>query len=90
VKFLILFSLLIGIGSHLASPRGGAGVQTGLYFAMEKVSQPFTQAATGSQAAEKSRRPAQDAGLRYRLVHLLPAIMVAMWLCGFVAVILVW
>jgi uncharacterized protein (TIGR03435 family) len=90
LKFLIPFALLIGIGSHLASPRGGAGVQTGLYFTMEKVSQPFAPAATGSQAAEKSRRPAQDAGLRYRLVHLFPAILVAAWLCGFVVVLFLW
>src|SRR5208283_3854002 len=81
VKFLIPFSLLVGIGSHLASPRALPQTQSGFIFAMEEVSQPFTKAATRSQAAEKSRRPAQDAGLRYRLVHLLPAILVAMWLC---------
>ena len=34
VKFLIPFSLLIGIGSHLAWPRGPAGMRTGLYVAM--------------------------------------------------------
>ncbi len=90
VKFLIPFSLLIVLGSHLARPRGPAGMQTGLYVAMEEVSQPFTKAATWSQAAEKSRRPAQDAGLRTRLVHLLPAILVAAWLCGFVVVLFLW
>lgn len=90
VKFLIPFSLLIGIGSHLARPRALPQTEPGFFFAMEKVSQPFTQAATGSEAAEKSRRPAQDAGLRYRLVHLLPAILVAVWFCGFVVVLSVW
>src|SRR5208337_1662801 len=83
-KFLIPFSLLVGIGSHLAGPRALPQTEPSFFFAMEKVSQPFTQAASGSQAAEKSRRPAQDTGLRYRLVHLLPAILVAAWLCGFV------
>src|SRR5712692_5025201 len=43
VKFLIPFSLLIGIGSHLARLRGPAEMQTGLYVALEQVSQPFTQ-----------------------------------------------
>ncbi|MGO8737113.1 MAG: TIGR03435 family protein [Terriglobia bacterium] len=90
VKFLIPFSLLIVIGSHLGRPRALPQTQPGFFFAMEKVSQPFTKAATGSQAAEKSRRPAQDAGLRYRLVHLLPAVLVAMWLCGFVFVFFLW
>jgi len=90
VKFLIPFSLLVGIGSHLASPRALPQTQSGFIFAMEEVSQPFTKAATRSQAAEKSRRPAQDAGLRYRLVHLLPAILVAMWLCGFLVVLFLW
>src|SRR6266446_1190278 len=39
-KFLIPFSLLVGLGSHLAWSRSSA---SGLYFAMEEVSQPFTQ-----------------------------------------------
>ena len=68
VKFLIPFSLLVGIGSHLASPRALPQTQSGFIFAMEEVSQPFTKATTGTQPAEKSRRPAQDAGLRYSLV----------------------
>ena len=89
VKFLIPFSLLISIGGHLARPRVLPPTEAGFFLAMEQFSQPFTQAATGSQAAEKSRRPAQDAGLRYKLVHRLPAILVAMWLCGFAAVLFV-
>ena len=88
VKLLIPFSLLIGIGSHLARPHAVAQTEPGFLFTMQEVSQPFTKAAT--QAGEKSRRPAQDAGLRYRLAHLLPAILVAMWFCGFVAVLFVW
>ena len=40
VKFLISFSLLVGIGSHLARSRSSA---SGLFFVMEGVSQPFTQ-----------------------------------------------
>jgi uncharacterized protein (TIGR03435 family) len=90
VKFLVPFSLLIALGAHLARPRTLPQTEPGFFFAMEKVSQPFTKAATGSQAAEESRRPAQDAGLRYRLVHLVPAILVAAWLCGFMVVIFVW
>src|SRR5208337_1943145 len=90
VKFLIPFSLLVGIGSHLARPRALPQTQSGFIFAMEEVSQPFTKAATASQAAEKSRRPAQDSGLRYRLVHVLPSFLSALWLCGFVVVLFLW
>src|SRR6202163_2115891 len=43
VKFLVPFSLLIGIGNHLAWSRGSTGTRAGLYFAMEGVSQPFSQ-----------------------------------------------
>src|SRR5205814_9387592 len=45
LKFLIPFSLLAGIGSHLAWSRSSAGTNAGLYYAMEEVSQPFTQPA---------------------------------------------
>jgi len=84
VKFLFPFSLLIVIGSHLARPRGPAKMQTGLYFAMEEVSRPFTQPAAHviSPVAHSTTPP--------NLVHLLPAILVAMWLCGFVVVLIVW
>src|SRR5271157_1575803 len=90
VKFLIPFSLLVGIGSHLARPRVLPPTKPGFFLAVEQVSQPFTKAATGSQAAEESRRPAHDAGLRYRLVHLLQAFLVGMWFCGFAVVLFVW
>jgi uncharacterized protein (TIGR03435 family) len=90
VKFLIPFSLLVTLGMHLARPRVLPATESGFFFAMQEVSQPFTPPATGSQAAGKSRRPAQGAGLRYRLVHNLPAILVAMWFCGFLVVLFVW
>jgi len=63
IKFLIPFSLLIAMGSHLARPRVLPPTQTGFFMTMEEVSQPFTVTASGFQVAEKSLRPAQDAGL---------------------------
>ena len=80
VKFLIPFSLLVGIGSHLAWSRSSA---SGLYFAMEEVSQPFTQPtmSTISQAAPSA--------VSTSLIDLLPALL-AVWLCGFVVVLFVW
>src|SRR5437667_5445742 len=44
-KFLIPFSLLVGLGSHLPWARGSAETKAGLYSAMEEVSQPFTRSA---------------------------------------------
>src|SRR5258708_4309565 len=84
MKFLIPFSLLIGIGSHLAWSRGFAGTRAGLYFAMEEVSRPFSQPTTSmiSRAAPSTTSPS--------LTHLLPALLAAVWLCGFLVVVCVW
>ncbi len=84
VKFLIPFSLLVGIGSHLAGSLGSAGTRTGLYFAMEEVGQPFTQ----PTMSMVSRTTASTASLS--LISLLPGLFAAVWLCGFVAVLFVW
>jgi bla regulator protein blaR1 len=81
LKFLIPFSLLIGLGGHLASPRPLAAAQTGLYSAMQQVSQPFA----GPDA------PVLDPGVRPAIsASLLPATFVGLWLCGFVAVLALW
>ena len=84
VKFLIPFSLLIGIGSHLARPRVLSQTEPGFFLAMEEVSQPFTQPASHvvSPIAHSATLP--------NLFPLLPAVLVAMWFCGFVVVFFVW
>jgi bla regulator protein BlaR1 len=84
VKFLIPFSLLVGIGSRLAWSRGSVGTKAGLYFAMEEVSQPFTQPAISmiSRATPSTVSPG--------LFHLVPAVLAVGWLCGFVVVLFVW
>src|SRR6267143_3010837 len=84
VKFLIPFSSLIGIGSHLAWSRGSSGTKAGLYFAMEGVSQPFSQPTMSMipRAAPSTAFPS--------LTHLLPALLAAVWLCGFLVVFSVW
>src|ERR1700739_692016 len=46
LKFLVPFSLLIGLGSHLPWSRASVATPVGLYSAMEQISQPFTHAAT--------------------------------------------
>lgn len=84
VKFLVPFSLLIGIGSHLPRPRDHAAIQTGLYVVMAEVSQPFTK-----PMAPLTHRAARST-VPLSLLHVLPAILEAIWLCGFLVVLLVW
>src|SRR5882762_6635695 len=81
VRFLIPFSLLVGIGSYLPWSRHAAGTKAGFYIAMEEVSQPFTQ-----PTMPLVRQGIASAGQ----THLLPAILAAVWLCGFLVVIFQW
>jgi bla regulator protein blaR1 len=84
VKFLIPFSLLVSLGSRLARTHASAGTNAGVYFAIEEVSQPFTQPALSLVS------PAAPSTFSQSLLHLLPAILTVAWLCGFAAVLLVW
>jgi len=86
VKFLIPFSLLIGMGSHLPWARASAGTQTGFYSAMEEVSQPFT----GPAMPVLPQAALRDFGVMPSLPHLLPTILTGVWLCGFALVLFVW
>lgn len=83
MKFLIPFSLLVGAGSHLASSRGSTATNAKLYFAMEQLSQPFTQRTTPTSLQTAPWTVVSS------LNHLLPALL-AVWLCGFLAVVLAW
>ena len=84
LKFLVPFSLLIALGSHLRSPHASATAQSGLYSVMEEAGQPFTQAVAPAVAP-----PAPTASAAH-LLSLLPEFLAAVWLCGFVAVLFVW
>src|SRR5947209_3897941 len=43
VKFLIPFSVLVGMGSHLPWSYGSARAQAGVYAPLDELSRPFTQ-----------------------------------------------
>lgn len=84
IKFLIPFSLLVVVGGHLAwQSHPTEPTNPALYFAIEEVSQPFTQAA--------ARVPSVPAASIFStsLMHLLPWIA-SMWLVGFLGVLLLW
>ncbi len=84
LKFLIPFSLLMTVGSYLATPRTSAPAQTAVYSAIEEVGQPFAQpeAQVVYQVAPSTTRSAP--------VHLIPALLVAAWLIGVTIVLGVW
>lgn len=102
-KFLIPFSLLMILGSHLtwlrhAPSRINAGANNTFHLAMEEMSQPFAMAARSSQAAihlsapmiaERPSITAHVAAL-LRPIPLFPAIVAAVWLCGFWVVLATW
>ena len=77
LKFLVPFSLLTSLGSRMAWSRDPAATQGALAFVIEQVSQPFTQEASSRGSAQA-------------IFASLPAILVAAWACGFVAVLVVW
>jgi bla regulator protein BlaR1 len=81
VKFLIPFSLLVGMGSYLPWLHRAEGTNPGFYVAIEEVSQPFTQ-------PTMPMIPQGNASIGP--IHLLPAVLGAVWLCGFLVVIFQW
>jgi uncharacterized protein (TIGR03435 family) len=84
VKFLIPFSLLVNLGNLLSWSRGSAGIKAPLYFAIVEVSQPFLQSTSPAIS------PSSSAVLAPSLLHWLPAALLTVWLCGFVAVLFTW
>jgi bla regulator protein blaR1 len=92
LKFLIPFSLLVGIGTHvigsdLGWSRAAGQSKAEFYFAMDEFSQPFTQPA--AHIVSRST-PAVASQFSASVTNQLPALLAALWLCGFVAVILIW
>jgi uncharacterized protein (TIGR03435 family) len=78
VKFLVPFSVLAAIGSSLGRWLAPAAPVSPLPFVMEQIVQPFA--------------PIQDAALPAvpapATANLLPALLLALWFCGFAAVLL--
>jgi beta-lactamase regulating signal transducer with metallopeptidase domain len=86
-KFLVPFSLLIALGSHLAPPNRPTGLQAGVYFAVDQVSQPFAEVSTPEvlmiPAPGQPTRPDPPTSL-------LPGLLAGIWLVGFVVVLVSW
>ncbi len=81
VKFLIPFSLLVSIGGSLGRPAAISLAQPELSVVMEQISQPFPQAQAVAAAAPA---PLASHG------GFLPAFLLTLWACGFLAVVCSW
>jgi bla regulator protein BlaR1 len=81
LKFLIPFSFLAGLGGRLGWLTAGRVAQHELSFVMEQISRPFPQPPLPTAMAPAVI--AHDASLW-------PALLLASWICGFVAVSFSW
>src|SRR2546425_12468641 len=79
LKFLIPFSLLVGMGSQFGW-RTAPAVPPALSSAIEQIGQPFAPASITAVAA-----PSASA-----VPTVLPALLVAVWVCGFAIVLCLW
>ncbi len=84
LKFLIPFSLLVSLGSHLVKPHVAVTAQSGVYSAVEELSQPFTQTAAAPSVAPSK--------LTIKTAGRVPwhKVLAAVWMCGFIAMLGLW
>jgi bla regulator protein blaR1 len=80
IKFLIPFSLLIGLGNMLGSPHIAVTAHPDFYSIVEQVGQPFTGTAAVARPFAHSSNPASQ----------LLGALATVWLCGFFAVCALW
>jgi len=84
VKFLIPFSLLVSLGSHLGWSKAAASTPARLFVAMDEMSQPFTLVNPSHSAA-----PAALTWLEL-VARFLPTLLVGVWFCGGATVLFFW
>jgi uncharacterized protein (TIGR03435 family) len=87
VKFLVPFSLLVALGSHINLPhRTAAPAQAGIYVAVDEFSEPFVQGVDAPVAAPLAAPSATGRDME----HVLPRLLAAGWFAGFAIVLCVW
>ena len=84
LKFLAPFSLLVSLGNYMAWSRTSHAAESGAYVVVEQISRPFQPHAVPAmpQAGLSMASPIA--------LHLLPAFLLAAWLCGVAAVLVLW
>jgi bla regulator protein blaR1 len=86
VKFLVPFSVLIAAGEFLQTAVATQFHQPALAAVMEQITQPFSRAASATTTDYFSQSPVEAA----RHIPLLPMILFAVWLSGFLSVAFSW
>src|SRR5256885_2013514 len=81
LKFLVPFSWFVALGNHLACRSPVPTTTPALYYTVEEISRPFTQSMLA---------PAKGALPSASSTHLLPLVLIAIWLGGFLAVLCGW
>jgi bla regulator protein BlaR1 len=81
IKFLVPFSWLVAIGGRLAWPAAAAIARPRVPAVMNTIAQPFLPVRTG--AAVAAAVPGQHGSI-------LPVVLAAIWICGFIAVVFSW
>jgi bla regulator protein blaR1 len=84
-KFLIPFSLLIAIGTHIPRPRHAPQSTPTTYIAIDEISQPFTELTPLNPTPLPLTTAPQPT---HRLT--LPTILAALWLTGLLTVLTSW
>jgi uncharacterized protein (TIGR03435 family) len=86
-KFLVPFSLLVSLGSHLPWPSHAVAPNTSAYVAIEEMSQPFVEVtALHTPVAIPVARPAAS----HVRLRILPLLLTAVWLTGFLTMMCFW
>ncbi|HWH57438.1 MAG TPA: M56 family metallopeptidase [Terriglobales bacterium] len=80
MKFLLPFSLLIGLGAMLPRPKYASVTTLTAYTAMDTMSEPFAADAL----------PVTPTHVVRSMGHKTPEAVASVWLCGFVVVLAVW
>ncbi|MGB7726532.1 MAG: TIGR03435 family protein, partial [Candidatus Acidiferrum sp.] len=84
VKFLIPFSVFVAIGRQFGWSNASATSSPEILLMMEGFGQPFASGRTNHHAVSAT------ASLLAMATRALPAILLLVWLCGFVAVLFYW
>ncbi len=87
VKFLLPFSLLMGLGALLPRPQRVVTAPA-IYNAVDVAAQPFAE--PDLDAPMLTAPPAHVATLKERIAAWTPIALAALWLCGMAVVLLVW
>jgi uncharacterized protein (TIGR03435 family) len=86
VKFLLPFSLLVAAGESLRSSMAASTPRPELAAVMQQITQPFPQ----SSSFDVDTYSGAASGIAVHHGYFLPWVLVAVWLCGALAIVFSW